>query len=110
MMKQLFLAAAIAAIPFVALAQQMHHGAAAGDAMTQAHQKMMTAMQAVQPTGDTDRDFVLMMIPHHQGAIDMAKAELEHGKDETLRAMAEEIITAQEKEIGEMEAWLKANP
>ena len=109
-MKQLFLAAAIAAIPFTAPAQQMGHDAMTGDAMMKAHQKMMEAMQAVQPTGDVDRDFVLMMIPHHQGAIDMAKAELEHGKDETLRAMAEAIVSAQEKEIGEMEAWLKANP
>ena len=109
-MKQLFLAAAIAALPFAALAQPMDHGAMAGDAMSEAHRKMMEAMQAVQPTGDIDKDFVLMMIPHHQGAIDMAKAELAHGKDETLRAMAEGIVTAQEKEIGEMEAWLKANP
>jgi uncharacterized protein (DUF305 family) len=109
-MKQLFLAAAIFALPLAALAQSMDHGAMAGDAMSAAHQKMMAAMQAIQPTGDTDRDFVLMMIPHHRGAIDMAKAELEQGKDETLRAMAEGIITAQEKEIGEMEAWLKAHP
>jgi uncharacterized protein (DUF305 family) len=109
-MKQIFLAAAIAALPLAALAQPMDHGAMAGDAMGEAHKKMMAAMQAVQPTGDTDRDFVLMMVPHHQGAIDMAKAELEHGKDGTLRAMAEGIITAQEKEIGEMEAWLKAHP
>jgi uncharacterized protein (DUF305 family) len=67
-------------------------------------------MGEVRPTGNADRDFVLMMIPHHQGAIDMAKVEIEYGHDEELRRMAEEIIAAQEKEIGDMKAWLAAHP
>ena len=64
--------------------------------------RMMAAM-AVPPTGDTDRDFVATMVPHHQGAIDMAVAELRYGKDETLRRMAQEIIVEQQQEIAAME-------
>jgi uncharacterized protein (DUF305 family) len=70
-----------------------------------AHQKMMADMGVKHP-GDADKDFVMMMIPHHQGAIDMAKVQLQYGKDPTLRAMATEIIAAQEKEIAEMKKWL----
>ena len=53
--------------------------------------KMMSAMEA-KPTGDIDRDFVAMMAPHHQGAIDMAVLELRYGKNEQLRRIAQEII------------------
>lgn len=63
--------------------------------------RMMSAM-AVPSTGDTDRDFVATMVPHHQGAIDMALAELRFGKDETLRRMAQEIIVEQKQEIDAM--------
>ncbi|HEX2687913.1 MAG TPA: DUF305 domain-containing protein [Kofleriaceae bacterium] len=62
---------------------------------------MMAAMH-VAPTGDVDRDFAAMMIPHHQGAIDMAKAELRHGRNELLRRIAQEIIIDQQQEIGAM--------
>ena len=61
-------------------------------------------------TGDADRDFVGAMIPHHAGAIDMAKIELQYGKDPMLRKLAQDIIAAQEKEIAEMAAWHKAHP
>jgi len=63
--------------------------------------KMMTAME-VKPTGDTDRDFVAIMTPHHQGAIDMAVIELRYGKNEQLRRIAQEIIVDQMQEIAAM--------
>jgi len=70
----------------------------------------MTSMQSMPPTGAADKDFAMMMMPHHQGAIDMAKIELQYGKDKELRAMAEKIIKAQEKEIAEMKRWQSAHP
>jgi hypothetical protein len=60
--------------------------------------KMMAGM-AVKPTGDVDVDFAAMMIPHHQGAIDMALAELRYGKNEQLRRIAQEIVVDQQQEI-----------
>jgi hypothetical protein len=63
--------------------------------------KMMSAMEA-KPTGDIDRDFVAMMAPHHQGAIDMAVLELRYGKNEQLRRIAQEIIVSQMQEIAAM--------
>lgn len=63
--------------------------------------RMMSAMEA-RPTGDIDRDFVAMMAPHHQGAIDMAVLELRYGKNEQLRRIAQEIIVSQMQEIAAM--------
>jgi hypothetical protein len=60
--------------------------------------KMMADMN-VKPTGDVDRDFVAMMVPHHQGAVDMAKAELRYGHNEQLRHLAQEIVANQQQEI-----------
>jgi uncharacterized protein (DUF305 family) len=68
--------------------------------------KMMNDM-AAKPSGDVDRDFAAMMIPHHQGAIDMAKALLLYGKDPQMRRLAQEIITDQQSEIQLMQLWLK---
>jgi uncharacterized protein (DUF305 family) len=67
--------------------------------------KMMAAMN-VEPSGDADADFVAEMIPHHQGAIDMAKAELRHGRNEQLRRLAQEIIVTQQQEITVMQLAL----
>jgi hypothetical protein len=63
--------------------------------------KMMVDM-GITPSGDVDRDFVAMMVPHHQGAIDMAQAELRYGQNEQLRRMAQEIIVTQQAEIAAM--------
>jgi hypothetical protein len=63
--------------------------------------KMMADMN-VKPTGDADRDFVAMMIPHHQGAIDMARSLLRYGHNEQLRRLAQEIIVTQQQEIAIM--------
>jgi len=68
--------------------------------------KMHKAMTEVKVTGDADVDFVAGMIPHHQGAIDMAKVVLEKGKDPEIKKLAEGIIKAQESEIKLMNEWL----
>jgi uncharacterized protein (DUF305 family) len=69
---------------------------------------MMHEGMAITYTGDADIDFVKGMIPHHQGAIEMAKIGLKFGKDPEVKKLAEGIIKAQEAEIAEMQAWLKA--
>ncbi len=63
--------------------------------------KMMSGM-VIQPTGDVDRDFVAMMTPHHQGAIEMAQAVLRDGHNEQIRRLAQEIIVTQQQEIAAM--------
>lgn len=62
---------------------------------------------AITFTGNPDKDFLAGMIPHHQGAIDMAEVVLQHGKDPKVRKLAENIIAAQKKEIADMQLWLK---
>ncbi|WP_407181261.1 DUF305 domain-containing protein [Bradyrhizobium sp. STM 3562] len=62
----------------------------------------MSRDMMVDPSGDIDRDFVAMMIPHHQGAIDMARAELKYGQNKQLRELAQSIVTQQGQEIAQM--------
>jgi uncharacterized protein (DUF305 family) len=70
---------------------------------------MMDAMD-VRPSGDIDRDFVAMMVPHHQGAIDMAAIYLRYGKDERLRRLAQEIVVTQKDEIAAMRLVVQPAP
>jgi uncharacterized protein (DUF305 family) len=72
-------------------------------ASTQASMRAMMAGMAGTPQGDVDQDFIGQMIPHHQGAIDMAKAELRYGRNEQLRRIAQEIIVEQQAEIAVMQ-------
>jgi len=71
---------------------------------------MNKTMMATPMTGDVDQDFVAMMIPHHQGAIDMCKVELRDGKDPILKKLCRAVITAQAKEIAMMQHWQRQHP
>jgi len=84
------------------------------DEVTKAFQaadhSMMSGMSGIEYTGNADHDFVTHMIPHHEGAVAMAKVELKYGKDAKLRALAKEIIASQDKEIAFMKRWLAMHP
>jgi uncharacterized protein (DUF305 family) len=86
---------------------------APSDTFTAAMQETMTRMDdamMVAPSGDPDRDFAALMIPHHQGALDMALVELRFGKDRVLRRLAEAIIVEQQQEIDTMQRAIAALP
>ncbi|PAU78605.1 DUF305 domain-containing protein [Halomonas salipaludis] len=85
---------------------QAHADGPAVQAYREANDRMHEGMMGGF-TGDADVDFARGMIPHHQGAIDMANIVLEHGEDEALQQLAREIIDAQEEEIAFLEAWLE---
>ena len=88
-----------------------HSGSGTGhgeshDELRESNHIMMENMKALKMTGNTDKDFILMMIPHHEGAIAMAEAEMSHGDHLELKKMALKIITNQKKEIDELRGWL----
>jgi uncharacterized protein (DUF305 family) len=68
--------------------------------------RMHSAMSSVKSSGNHDVDFVKLMLPHHQGAVNMARAELLYGQDSQMRRLAQEIVTDQESEIQLMQLWL----
>lgn len=79
-------------------------------AMERSMARMHDGMAAAKPTGDPDRDFAAMMIPHHQGAVEMAQIQLRFGRDERLRRLAQGIIVEQRQEIAVMQAILDEKP
>ena len=119
------LAVAISAytVPFSALAQspsttatatvgkmEMGTNADASMKMRKSMEDMQKKMAAMPATGNPDINFAMMMVAHHQGAIDMARAEIDTGRDPAMIKAAKEIISAQKKEITQFEVWLKKNP
>jgi uncharacterized protein (DUF305 family) len=115
MLKHLILAVSLAS-PLPVLAQEAadHDGHMMGDkgpasmAFMEANDRMHENMM-MEYTGNADVDFIKGMIPHHQGAVEMAKIVLEHGTDPEVKKLAEGIIAAQESEIKWMEEWLAKN-
>ncbi len=121
------LAVAISAytVPFSALAQspsttatatatvgkmEMGTNADASMKMRKSMEDMQKKMAAMPATGNPDINFAMMMVAHHQGAIDMAQAEIDTGRDPAMIKAAKKIISAQKKEITQFEVWLKKNP
>ena len=84
----------------------MQQGMAGLDGMKESMMTGMDSMQKMPMSGDTDKDFAMMMKIHHQQAVDMAKMELVHGKSPAMKAMAKQIIAAQKKEIAQFDQWL----
>jgi len=92
----------------------MNMGMAKGDGKgsDQMHKAMMSGMEGMRmmkPTGNIDMDFAMMMKMHHQQALEMARAEIAHGKSAELKAMSRKIITSQQKEIAQLDKWMAAN-
>lgn len=94
-------------------AQHEHAQSGSSDGSMKMHMTMQESqkkMSEMQMSGDTDRDFATMMRAHHQHGIDMAKAEVESGKDPAMVKEAKRIIASQQKDIQKFDAWLKKHP
>jgi uncharacterized protein (DUF305 family) len=90
-----------------ALAQNAQRGAESTKEFKAADMNMMKGMEAVPYTGNPDVDFRTHMIPHHEGAIAMAKVALKNANDAETKRMAQQIIDQQEKQVADMQVWLK---
>jgi uncharacterized protein (DUF305 family) len=108
--------AVVLMIPAVAFAMRQHDAHAQGQPQSSdvrwnelmaSMDNMHHAMASIKPSGDADVDFVRLMLPHHQAALDMAKTQLMYGTDPQIRRLAQEIITDQQSEIELMQVWLK---
>jgi uncharacterized protein (DUF305 family) len=112
--KHVWIAGMIAVLSVAAIAQVQPRAMSFMHAMKESMDRMDDGMKSAPMNGDVDHDFCTLMIPHHQGAIDMAKAELAYGTDPVMRRLAEEIVVDQQSEIQAMQLWLskqgKANP
>ena len=114
-MRTLFTALALSVLAFPVVAQDHSgHGTvmAADTPATMAYRDANMAMHTdmdITYTGNADADFIMGMIPHHQGAVNMARIVLEHGTDPEVRKLAEAVIAAQEAEITWMKEWLAKN-
>src|SRR6267378_3837316 len=112
--RRLWIAGLIAVLSAVAFAQMEPSATSFMLVMNESMDGMDKRMKSAPMNGDVDHDFATMMMPHHQGAIDMAKAELLYGKDPVMRRLAEEIVVDQQSEIQAMQLWLSkkltANP
>ena len=85
---------------------QMPKGAAGSHDMKASMMMGMDGMQKMTMSGDTDKDFAMMMKMHHQQALSMAEMQLAHGKSPEMKTMAKQIIVAQKKEIAQFDKWL----
>jgi len=101
--KRLWIAGLFAALSIGAIAQMGPHAMGFMRFMNESMDRMDNGMKSAPMNGNVDHDFAIMMMPHHQGAIDMAKAELAYGKDPVMRRLAEEIIVDQQSEIQAMQ-------
>lgn len=108
--KRLWIAGLFAVLSIGAIAQMEPHAMGFMRFMNESMDRMDNGMKSAPMNGDADHDFATMMMPHHQGAIDMAKAELAYGHDPVMRRMAEEIIVDQQSEIQAMQLWLSKQP
>src|SRR6201998_1987134 len=108
--KRLGIAGLMAAFSIAALAQMEPRAMSFMHAMKDSMERMDKGMKSGPMNGDIDHDFATMMMPHHQGAIDMAKAELLYGKDPVMKRLAEEIVVDQQSEIQAMQLWLSKQP
>jgi uncharacterized protein (DUF305 family) len=85
---------------------QMHKGMMGSDDMKRSMMTGMDSMNKMVMSGDTDKDFAMMMKIHHQQAVDMSEMQLAHGKSPAMKTMAKQIIAAQKKEIAMFDQWL----